>query len=148
MKTKIHGTQIFLVVVISFLIGSCKNNPSEPKIQYDPDLVGSWKIATMSSQYEGETVTYTESQLDSIGLIWTLDIEKDGRVVQTTNMSSPVVEMPGTWKTSGAKLTLNLQAPNGEIGEMVYDYVVHEDVLEFRWSLSSGVDFYAEFTRQ
>jgi len=133
---------IFLLILIA-----CEDN-SPAKTEDDLGLVGSWEVTKMSSEYQGETVTYTESQLDSIGLIWTLDIEEPGTVVQTTNMSSPIVSMPGTWKTSGNKLTLNLTAPNGEVGEMVYQYAIDGNILKLNWKMPVGTELYAEFTKQ
>ncbi len=41
----------------------------------------------MSSEYQGVTDILTESQIDSMGLVWTLKMDDDGIIEQTTNMS-------------------------------------------------------------
>ena len=102
----------------------------------------------MVSEYQGETETFTESQLDSMGLIWNLKIENDGTAEQITNISGPTLTMPGTWSTTANQLTLVLMTPSGESGKMVYEYLIDGNILILNWEIPAGTKFNAEFTKQ
>ncbi len=111
-------------------------------------LAGNWKLTKMSSEYQGETETFTESQLDSLGLVWTYKIEDDGTIEQTTNISGTLITMQGTWETSANKLTLILTGPTGGSGTLVYEYLIDGNILKLNWDIPAGTKFYAEFTKQ
>ncbi|MBL7095859.1 hypothetical protein ISS22_18075, partial [candidate division KSB1 bacterium] len=105
-------------------------------------------VSLMGYEHQAETITYTESQLDSMGIIWTLKFEEDGTAEQTTNMSAPLVTFPGTWSTSGNKLTLELTATTGEVGTMTYEYAIDGNILKLNWDMPTGAKLYAELTKQ
>ncbi len=102
----------------------------------------------MAWEYDGTTGSYTQSQLDSIGLIWTLKLEEDGSAEQITNISGELINMPGTWETDAGKLTLILTGPSGGTSPMEYEYALSENLLKLNWQLPAGTKFNAEFTRQ
>ena len=143
----IQVVYVFTLVVV-LLSGGCSKseNPTEPQI--DKALVGNWKLTEMSSEIEGVVETFTESLLDSMGLVWTLKMEDDGSIVQITNISGILETMPGTWKTSSNQLTLTLNSPGGGKSTIVYDYVIDGNILKLNWDLTAGTKFYSEFTRQ
>ncbi|HAP34790.1 MAG TPA: hypothetical protein DCQ28_02170 [Bacteroidetes bacterium] len=145
--------RVFKVVVLfafffPLLLWRCskENNPAEP--QSTNPLAGNWKITKMISEYQGMSETLTESQLDSMGLVWTFKIENDGSIQQTTNISGQLITMPGTCSTSGTQLTMILKGPTGENGTIVYDYVIEGNILKLHWGIQSGAIFNAEFTKQ
>ncbi len=136
------------MALFSISSGGCSRSESPTEPKSDMALVGNWKLTKMSSEYQGETETLTESQLDSMGMVWTFKIENDGTIDQTTNISGPIVTMPGTWSTSTNQLTMSLTGPSGEIGTLVYEYVIDGNILKLNWELPAGTKFYAEFTKQ
>jgi hypothetical protein len=146
--TKLVLATRLCVVLCSLLVGcgSDDNSPTTPS--RDMELVGDWKVTMMSTEYDGESETYTESQLDSLGIVWTLGIEDDGAIEQTTNLSGPMLTMPGTWETSANQLTLMLTGPTGEPSTLVYDYDIDGDILALEWAIGTETECYAEFTRQ
>ncbi len=135
-----------LLLLTLFFSGCDKDSPTKPKD--DMDLVGIWDVSLMSSEYQGETTTFTESQLDSMGLIWTLKFEENGTMEQATTMSGPLATFPGTWNTSGNELTMVLTAPTGEAGTITYEYAIDENILKLNWEMPTGTKLYAEFTKQ
>ncbi|MCK5050651.1 MAG: lipocalin family protein [Candidatus Cloacimonetes bacterium] len=148
-----NNSRLVLVVVLCMalfpiLSVSCSKDNSPTGPGHDLALVGFWKLTLMSSEDQGETVTYTEAQLDSMGVVWTYEIEDDGTIEQITNISGPLISMPGTWSTSSNQLTLILTDPSGEPGTLVYEYEIDGDILKLEWELTSGTKYYAEFTKQ
>jgi hypothetical protein len=97
---------------------------------------------------DGEVETLTESQLDSLGIVWTLVIQDDGTAEQITNLSGPMITMPGTWETSANHLTLELIGPSGDPTTMVYDYDIDGEILALEGTIGIDTENYAEFTRQ
>ena len=141
---------LLCIVLFSLVSGSCGEDggptgPTGPS--RDMALVGFWRLTT-SSWTNGETGSYSEAQLDSMGMIWTLDMRTDGTAEQTTNIGGPLLAFPGTWETSGGQLTLILEGPSGETGPMIYTYSVDVTTLILDWSLEAGMMFSAEFTKQ
>jgi len=120
--------------------------PAEPK--KEPDVVGIWALSKMHSEYEGGAETLSQSQIDSMGVIWILKMNSNGTAEQTTNISGATMTMPGTWKTEGDKLTLVLIGPTGEPGTLEFDYVIEGNTLKLDWSIQAGTKYNAEFTRQ
>ena len=138
---------LLCVIFLSLLIGACEDDgPTQPK--RDMELVGTWKLTKMSSEYEGVTETFTEDQLDSMGVVWTLKIEDDGTMEQITNISGPLVTSPGTWSTSVDQLTMILIGPTGEPGTIVFEYVIDGNILKLHWGILAGTKLDAEFTKQ
>jgi len=139
-------------IVVSILIGIilifCKdNNSTEP--QYDSNLVGNWKVSSMSWEGPTESGSYDQRQLDSVGVIWNLNFMSDNTAEQITNLSGPTITQPGTWTNSGNKLSLNLKVPNSdEAGTMDYTYIVENNLLKLNWLLGDGTIFDGEFTKQ
>ena len=112
------------------------------------ELVGDWKVTTWTTVVDGEAETLSESQLDSLGIAWTLGTEDDGTAEQITNLSGPMITMPGTWETSANQLTLELIGPSGDPTAMVYDYNVDGEILALEWTIGIDTENHAEFTRQ
>jgi hypothetical protein len=77
-----------------------------------------------------------------------MEFDGNGAVVQTTNISGPVIEMPGKWEASDTQLTLELLGPNGETGSMVYNYSFEDNVLVLNWKQNGGWGHTASFTGQ
>ncbi|MCF7810416.1 hypothetical protein K9N50_05465 [bacterium] len=136
------------MAIVSLLSIGCSedDNPSGP--QHDMALVGEWDVTHWVTYVEGDTVIYTESQIDSMNLIWTLTMDDDGSVEQITNISGPLLTMPGTWETSQNQLSLTLTRPTGGVSTLVYDYEVDENLLTLDWQLPAGTKMTAEFTKQ
>ena len=139
---------VLLMALFYLFTSSCDKDESTAGPTSDATLVGIWKVTRTIWEYQGETGTYTENQLDSLGLVWTFNIKVDGTMEQTTNISGPLVTFQGTWVASANQLTMNLTGPGGEEGTMVYDYVIDGNILKLIWSIPSGTKFYTEFTRQ
>ncbi|MBN2214899.1 MAG: lipocalin family protein [Bacteroidales bacterium] len=139
---------ILCIVLFSLLTQGCNKDENTEEPGNDMALVGRWKITEVSWKNHEETGTYSEHQLDSIGLVWTFNIKDDGTAEQTTNISGPLVTFQGTWDTSANQLTLNLTGPGGEDGKMIYEYAIHGNILKLDWSLPAGTKYHAEFTRQ
>ena len=136
---------LFMVLLFSIFAGCNKDSPTKP--EEATDLVGTWDLIKMSSEYQGEKETITESQIDSIGLVWTLKIRADGSVEQITNMSGPLLTFPGSWKSSSDHFELTLTAPTGEIGTLEFKFTVNKNILQLYWKLPAGADLYAEFRK-
>jgi len=136
------------IVLFFLILQGCDKDESSAERENDMTLVAVWEVTKISSEYQGDIVTYTESQLDSIGFVWIFNIKDDGNIEQTTNIDGPLVTFQGTWETSVNQLTMNLTGPGGEDGTMVYEYAVDENILKLDWSLQAGTKFYAEFTSQ
>ncbi len=141
-------TAILLICFVSSFSGGCAKDKDTENTKRDMAVVGTWKLTKMASEYQGETETFTESQLDSMDLVWNLNLESDGTAEQTTNISGPTLTMPGTWSTSANQLTLVLNAPSGETGTLVYEYVLDGNILKLNWEIPAGTKFSAEFTKQ
>ncbi|MCK4559273.1 MAG: lipocalin family protein [Calditrichia bacterium] len=139
---------ILFALIFSFLSGGCSKDENPTEAKNDLALVGYWELTKMSSEYQGVADTLTESQIDSMGLVWTLKIEDDGTIEQTTNMSGPLVTMSGTWSTSANQLTTILTGPTGGTGTVVYEYAIDENILKLNWEIPAGTKFYAEFIKQ
>ena len=105
------------------------------------------KISKISWKCPNEIVTYTESQLDSMGIVWTFKIEDDGTVEWTSNISGTLVTISCTWSTSANKLTITPKEFNYEVGPMTFNYAVEENILKLNWEREGG-KHYAEFTKQ
>ncbi len=125
---------------------SCSDNSTEA--DEINSLVGTWDVSKMTSIFEGVTETYDSSQLAQMELVWTLKFLEDNTAEQITNISGPLLTMPGTWSTSDDQLTLALLGPTGTTGTIVYEYTVDEDLLELNWNMPNGRENIAEFTKQ
>ena len=139
---------VLLICFFSFFQGGCIKDEDPKNTENNTNLVGVWKLTKMISDYQDETETFTESQLDSMGLVWNLNLESDGTAEQTTNISGPTTTMPGTWSTSANQLTLVLNGPYGETGTLVYEYVIDGNILYLNWEIPAGTKFNAEFTKK
>jgi hypothetical protein len=121
-----------LVFIFALLSGGCSKDENPTEAKNDLALVGYWELTKMSSEYQGVTDTLTESQIDSMGLVWTLKI----------------VTMSGTWSTSANQLTMTLTGPTGETVTLVYEYAIDGNILKLNWEIPAGPKFYAELTKQ
>ena len=139
---------ISLLCLFLFIICACSEDENPVESKNDKALVGNWKLTKMRSEYQGVSETLTEDQLDSLGLVWTIKLEDDGTVDQSTNMSGPLATMPGSWITSANKLSLTLTGPSSDTSTIVYEYSVDGEILKLSWQLPAGTEFYAEFTKQ
>ena len=139
---------ILFVLIFSFLSGGCSKDENPIEAKSDPRLAGIWEITKMTYEYQGVTETLTESQLDSMDFVWTFTIEDDGTIEQTTNISGPLLTMPGTGSSSANQLTLNLTGPTGKTGTIIYEYAVDGNILKLNWEIPAGTKFAAEFTKQ
>ena len=138
---------ILCMVLFSFLSVGCDKDKSPTKPSNDMALVGTWKLTKLSWTNPGSSGTYTESQLDSMGIVWTFKIEDDGTVEWTSNISGTLVTMPGTWSTSANQLTMTLKGPNDEVGSITFKYAIEGNKLKLDWEMH-GTKNYAEFTKQ
>ena len=139
---------ILFALFFSLLSEGCKKDNNPIQSQSEMPLVGNWKLTKMISEYQGMSETLTESQLDSMGLVWTFKVENDGSIQQTTNISGQLITMTGKWSTSRTQLTIILKGPTGEYGTIVYDYVIEGNILKLHWEIQAGTKYYAEFTKQ
>jgi len=140
---------IFMCMAIGSLLVGCGNDDSGPTgPALDLGLVGDWKVTEWTTEIDGEAETLTESQLDSLGIVWTLSMEDDGTAEQITNLSGPMITMPGTWETSSNQLTLELIGPSDDPTTMVYDYNLDGDILALEWTIGVSTENHAEFTKQ
>ena len=140
---------ILCIVLCTIIITGCDKDESLAEPPDDMTLVGIWKVTEVSSEYQGETITYIQSQLDSMGLVWIFNIKDNGTIEQTTNLSGPLVTFPGTWKTTADQLSMTLTGPDGDPGTLVYEYAVDGNLLMLQWALpNGGTKFYAVFTKQ
>ena len=139
---------ILFALFFALLSGGCNNDDNPTEANSDPPLAGVWEVTKMSSEYQGVIETLTESQLDSMGFVWTFNIKNDSTIEQTTNMSGPLLTMPGTWSTSANQLTMILTGPTGESATLVYEYAIDGNLLKLNWEIPAGPKFYAEFTKQ
>lgn len=142
-----HIKKDLLTILLFFLtvVFSCSDNSTGPA-DSNP-LVGTWNISTMITIYEGEIETFNESQLKEIGVIWTLIIKDDDTIEQITNLSGPLITMPGTWSASENQIVIILKGPTGTSGTMVYNYKIEDDILNLNWQIPAGTEFFAEFTK-
>ena len=139
-----NGLIAILLFFLVFLF-SCSDNSTEPE-EISP-LVGTWDLSKMTSILEGVAETYDATQLEEMNLIWTLKFQEDHTAEQITNISGPLLTVPGTWSTSENQLTLVYEGPTGSTGTMIYDYTLDENILELNWQLPAGAEFIAEFTK-
>jgi len=142
-----HVFPIFTIIIL--LLTCSKDSKTSTGPEHDMSLVGTWELTRTISEYQGESETLTESQLDSMGLIWAYKIEDDGTIELTTNLDGTLITLSGTWSTSANQLTMMLTGPSGESPTpIVYEYVIDGNILKLNWELPSGVKIYAEFTKQ
>ena len=113
----------------------------------DMGLIGTWHITKMTSIFQGSTEVFTESQLDSLGIVWEYKFENELSVELTTNIDGPVVIMPGTWSTSDNQLTMILAGPSGTPGTLVFEYLIEGNILKLDWN-ANETNYLAEFTKQ
>lgn len=137
---------VVILLFIMTLLFSCSDNSTEAE-DVNP-IIGTWDVSKMTSIYEGVTETYDSDQLAQMELVWTLKFQEDSTAEQITNISGPLLSMPGTWLTSDNQLTLALLGPTGTIGTIVYEYIVNADLLKLNWQMPNGRLNTAEFTKQ
>jgi len=147
MKSRGLSALVPITILLLLLNGGCGDDSSPEGSGHDMDLVGFWDLTSWTWTVDGVTDSYTEADLDSIGIVWTLDLQENGDAEQVTNMSGPLTTMPGTWETSDGQMTLNLEGPTGEMGTITYDYVVAGDALTLDWSLPENNTFSAVFRK-
>jgi hypothetical protein len=142
---------LLIVFLFSVLFMSCKKD-DDPAGDFPPQdippLAGTWEITKMTFTFQGVTEVMTEAQLDSLGIIWIYLFDKDYTMELTTNISGPVVMMPGTWSTTGDQLTTIVTAPDGSPGTVVYKYTITGNLLTLKWDIPSGSIYEGEFTKQ
>lgn len=100
-----------IAVILLFVSNACNSedeNPTEPN--NNSELVGQWKISKMISIISSDSVSYSQTELDSQGLIWQLNFNSDNTAEQITNLSGPTTTQTGTWSTNGDILSLSLKA--------------------------------------
>ena len=139
---------VLCMVLFSVLSFNCKKDEDPKEPANDMALAGDWDLTRMISEVQGVTETLTESQIDSLGIIWTYKIKNDLTVEQITNMDGSLVSMSGTWSTSTNQLTMILTHPAGGTGTLVYVYVINGNILKLNWEIQSGAKYEAEFTKQ
>ncbi len=140
---------VALCVLLScLLLGACKDGDLlEP--ERDTALAGTWDITKMSYVSADETVTYTESDLNEMGSVWTLQMEDDGTLEQTSNMSGSdsLETQTGTWcSTSADQFSITFTALSITI---LYEYTIDGIILELtRENPAGNMRIDAEFTKQ
>ena len=144
---KLVNAAILCMVLFSFFSVGCDKDKSPTKPSNDMALVGTWKVTKMSWTNPGSSGTYTESQLDAMGIVWTFKIEDDGTAEWTTNISGTLVTMPSTWSTSANQLTMTSKGPNDEVGSITFKYAIEGNILKLNWEMDTD-KHYAEFTKQ
>jgi len=146
-NSKIVNKIVVICSLFIFFIYCNDDKLTEP--ENESSFVGNWKVSSMSWDGPNESGSYDISQLDSLGVIWKLNIESDKSVEQITNLSGPITTQPGSWSTDGNKLTLSLKSPvSEEMGTMIYQYYVENNILKLEWTIASGSIYYsAEFTK-
>ena len=145
---KLAVTVLTFIILSSLFTVSCSKDDSPTEPQNDMALVGDWELSLMRSIEAADTTILDQSELDSMGLIWNLEFKDDLTMEQVTNMSGPIVTMPGTWETSGNQLSITLTGPSDETSTLTYAYAVDGNLMSLDWQLPSGTEFYSEFTRQ
>lgn len=139
---------LYFVLVLTFLslilMCSDDNNPTEPI--NDAELVGKWKISKMSWSSSSESGTYSQTQLDSLGLIWQLTFYSDKTAEQMTNIDGPTITQECTWSTKDNVLTLTLKAPYS--GSIDFKFTIAKNILTLDWGIPSGTEYIAEFMKQ
>ncbi len=142
-------SSILILLTAITLLTCSKDSKTSTGPENDMALVGTWELTKTISEYQGETEILTESQIDSIGLVWAYKIEDDGTIELTTNLDGSLVTLQGTWSTSANQLTMMLTGPSGESPDpLVFEYLIDGNILQLNWDIPSGAKFYAEFTRQ
>ena len=139
---------VLFVLILSLFSGGCGKDETPAGPASDTALVGNWKLTQTFSEYQGAVESLTESQLDSMDVVWTLRIENNGTVEQTTNLSGSLATMPGTWSASANQLTLVLTHPSGERGRLVYEYIIAGNRLKLNWAMPTGAKLSAEFAKR
>jgi hypothetical protein len=140
-----------LLMLLPFIFYSCNKDDGEDEensTRSDVRLVGLWQITKMTTIYQGETEILTQSQLDSLGIVWKYLFANDNSVELTTNISGPVITMPGTWSTSPNQLTLILTGPTGAPATLIYEYLIEGILLKLDWEIPGGSKYFGEFTKQ
>ena len=56
----------------------------------DKALVGSWTLISMDWDAPGDSGSFNEQQLDSMGVMWIMTFRDDNTAEQTTNLSGPI----------------------------------------------------------
>ena len=121
-------TVMILALVALFTVG-CSEDSSPTEPTNDMALVGKWKMVTLSS----DTEIITESQLDSMGVVYFLKFEANNTFENITNFSQPLDTVYGTWETTDSKLILT----KGE-QSFTWSYSVNDTILNL--ALSDEVD--------
>ena len=141
---------IIIGMVITLLFAACssdENNPTEST--NDVDVIGVWKQISMSWTTSYDSGSYSQSQLDSLGIVWELTFNSDNTAVQITNLGGSLTTQTGTWAISGDQLTLTVKAPTtDEFGTICYKCDVENNLLNLCWTISTGTEFSSEFTKQ
>ncbi len=151
-KKKNTNSFILLVlgIIIALLFVACssdENNPTESTIE--ADLIGVWKQISMSWTTSYECGCYSQSQLDSLGLVWELTFNSDKSAEQLTNLDDSLTTQTGTWTLSGNVLSLTLKAPTTEeVGTIDYTCVLENNLLNLCWTIPTGTEFSSEFTKK
>lgn len=148
MKNIIQLFYLIISLTLFAFLTSCSDddNPTEPNT--NNQLIGTWKISKMIFTSPVESGVYSESQLDSLGLIWNLTFNSDKTAEQVTNLSGPLTTQSGKWSISGDELILILNSPTGnEVGTMKYLYALQSGLLELSWELPEASKFVAEFKK-
>jgi Lipocalin-like domain len=103
--------KFYIVLLFSVLIVSCsddKKSSTEPDLDIDPAMVGTWDLTKITSATFGE---FTPAQL---GLSFTSTFNSDGTFESTTIDVDGTVVDTGTWGSSGGVLTINIEGEDPE----------------------------------
>ena len=139
-----------LFIALYYLMSaSCSKDENPTSPDSDKTVVGDWKLTTIISEYQGVKDTLTESQINTMGLIWTMKINNDGTVEQVTNLGDSLVTIPGTWRVLANQLTFTFTVPtSGETSSMTYEYTRDGNLLKLKWQIQSGTKYQAYFSKQ
>ena len=139
---------VVVILLLAIVFICCKDdNPTEPN--YNTALVGSWKISAMNWCNQGKEGSYSQAQLDSVGIVWNLTLRSDKTVEQTSNYCCALSTHTGTWSATEYKFSLMLKDLNSdEVVTTVYWFVIEGNKLVLDWRSATCTIYYFEFTKQ
>jgi len=104
--------KFILLFLLTALILSCKEESStEPRLEVDPKLVGTWELTKIITNIGGQDVELTP---EFAGLASTVTFNSDLTFESTNTDSDGTTQDNGTWGTSNGNLTIHIDGDEPE----------------------------------
>ncbi len=130
-----------LILLFSAIIFSCKESSTEPKLELDAKLIGTWELTKIKTSIAGQDVELTPQ---AAGISSTVTFKSDGTFESVNTDSDGTTNDKGTWGTSNGNLTITITGEEPETAP--YTFIDDNNVSIDRNIEISGNQVFATLT--